>query len=159
MGISKVRKFSFFTSVIFVMSSYLYISCSSFNNGNDNKDLIVKNTDGNKKIDFDILLPEYGSVFEPILTIEYTNKKTDSRLKFKYEIKNNLGVITSKIVDIKITKENSYLKNILYKELSINLGKFISPLAGMYTLEISDINKDGNVVAIALQNNIKTNTK
>lgn len=120
------------------------------------KEIVLKNIKGNERVDFEILLPEYGTIFEPIMTIKYTNKKTDSRLKFKYKIRSNIGLIKSEDVDVVIGKENSYLKNILYKEVSINLGKFVSPLAGIYTLEIYDINKDNSIVAIAIEKNILT---
>lgn len=143
--------------IIFFITFLLTLSCIS--GDEKGSEIILKNMKGNENVTFEILLPEYGSVFEPVLTIKYTNKKKDSILKFRYEIKNSIGMIKSQDVCITVKKEDSYLKNILYKELSINLGRFVSPLAGLYTLEIYDINRDNSIVAIALEKNITSTHK
>lgn len=153
MRIDTIKRTIFFIAISAVIT---LMSNSCLPKEKKSKEIVLKNIKGNERVDFEILLPEYGTIFEPIMTIKYTNKKTDSKLKFKYKIRSNIGLIKSEDVDVVIGKENSYLKNILYKEVSINLGKFVSPLAGIYTLEIYDINKDNSIVAIAIEKNILT---
>lgn len=148
-----IKRTVFFIAISAVIT---LLSNSCLPKDEKSKEIVLKNIKGNERVDFEILLPEYGTIFEPIITIKYTNKKTDSRLKFKYRLVSNIGLIKSEVVDVVIEKENSYLKNILYKEVSIKLGRFVSPLAGVYKLEIYDINSDNSIVAIALEKNIST---